>query len=71
MTKMKRNDLRGVLTVAHTAGTSSGAISLHPFLGKLYEFIRDTSLLIATIAVAHLANIFQSRQQFLESLREQ
>jgi hypothetical protein len=42
-----------------------------PVLGKLYEFIRDTSLLIATIAVAYLANIFQSRQQFVESLREQ
>src|SRR5271157_6491632 len=30
MRKMKRNNLRGVLTVAPTAGTSSGAISLHP-----------------------------------------
>ncbi|MGB7917121.1 MAG: hypothetical protein WCF79_17785, partial [Rhodomicrobium sp.] len=30
MRKMKRNNLEGVLTVAHTAGTSSGAISLHP-----------------------------------------
>ena len=43
----------------------------NPLLGKLYEFIKDTSLLIATIAVAYLANIYQSRQQFLESLREQ
>jgi hypothetical protein len=38
---------------------------------KLYDFIKDSSLLIATIAVAYLANIYQSRQQFLESLREQ
>ena len=30
MRKMKRNNLRGVLTVAHTVGTSCGAISLHP-----------------------------------------
>ena len=30
MRKMKRNDLRGVLAVAQTAGTSGGAISLHP-----------------------------------------
>ena len=30
MRKMKWNNLRGVLTVAHTAGASSGAISLHP-----------------------------------------
>ena len=42
-----------------------------PLLGKLYDFIKDTSLLIATIAVAYLANIYQRRQQFLESLREQ
>ena len=40
-------------------------------LDKLYEFIRDSSLLIATIAVAYLANVYQSRQQFLISLREQ
>ena len=38
---------------------------------RLYEFIRDMSLLIATIAVAYLANIYQRRQQFLMSLREQ
>jgi hypothetical protein len=42
-----------------------------PLLAKLYEFIKDTSLLIATIAVAYLANIYQRRQQFLVSLREQ
>lgn len=40
-------------------------------LAKLYDFIKDTSLLIATIAVAYLANIYQKRQQFLQSLREQ
>jgi hypothetical protein len=40
-------------------------------LAKLYDFIKDTSLLIATVAVAYLANIYQKRQQFLQSLREQ
>ena len=30
MRKMKRNNLEGVLTVAHTAGTSKRAIALHP-----------------------------------------
>ena len=30
MRKMKRNHLKGVLTAAHTAGTKSGPISLHP-----------------------------------------
>jgi hypothetical protein len=40
-------------------------------LSKLYDFIKDTSLLIATVAVAYLANVYQKRQQFLQSLREQ
>jgi len=40
-------------------------------LSNLYEFIKDSSLLIATIAVAYLANIYQRRQTFLDSLREQ
>ena len=30
MRKMKRNNLGGVLTAAHTAGTRNGAISPHP-----------------------------------------
>jgi hypothetical protein len=41
------------------------------FLSKLYDPIKDTSLLIATAAAAYLANIYQKRQQFLQSLREQ
>ncbi|KAI94381.1 hypothetical protein T281_11175 [Rhodomicrobium udaipurense JA643] len=43
----------------------------NPRLSNLYEFIKDSSLLIATIAVAYLANIYQRRQNFLDSLREQ
>ncbi len=42
-----------------------------PIWAKLYDFIKDMSLLIATIAVAYLANIYQRRQQFLQSLRGQ
>ncbi len=38
---------------------------------KIYEFIKDTSVLIATATAAFLANMFQRRQQFLHSLREQ
>jgi len=43
----------------------------NPRLLNLYDFIKDSSLLIATIAVAYLTNIYQKRQTFLDSLREQ
>ncbi len=54
--------LAGIIGVALFAKLQDS----NPLLGKLYEFIKDTSLLIATIAVAYLANIYQSRQQFLK-----
>ncbi len=38
---------------------------------KLYEFMRDMSLLIATGGVAYLSNIFQKRSKFVESLEEE
>jgi len=39
--------------------------------GQFYEFVRDTSLLIATGGVAYLSNIFQKRSKFVESLEEE
>ena len=38
---------------------------------KLYEFMRDMSLLIATGGVAYISNIFQKRSKFVESLEEE
>jgi hypothetical protein len=38
---------------------------------NLYEFIRDTSLLIVTVIAAYLTYIYQRRTNFLQSLREQ
>lgn len=38
---------------------------------KIYEFMRDMSLLIATGGVAYLSNIFQKRSKFVESLEEE
>ena len=38
---------------------------------KLYEFVRDMSLLFATGGVAYLSNIFQKRSKFVESLEEE
>lgn len=38
---------------------------------RLYEFMRDMSLLIATGGVAYISNIFQKRSKFVESLEEE
>ena len=39
--------------------------------GKLYDVLRDMSLLIATAGVAYITNIFQKRSNFVESLEEE
>jgi putative flippase GtrA len=38
---------------------------------NLYEFIRDTSLLIVTVIAAYMAYVYQRRTTFLQNLREQ
>ena len=38
---------------------------------RLYEFLRDMSLLIATLAAAYLANVFQKRSNFVKSLEDE
>lgn len=38
---------------------------------KIYELLRDMSLLIATGGVAYLTNVFQKRSNFVESLEEE
>lgn len=37
----------------------------------LYDFIRDTSLLIVTVVAAYMASVYQRRTGFLQNLREQ
>ncbi|MBA2126188.1 hypothetical protein DLM45_08120 [Hyphomicrobium methylovorum] len=48
---------------------------LPPFVisaaNKIYDFMRDMSLLIATGGVAYISNIFQKRSKFVESLEEE
>ncbi len=39
--------------------------------GKVYELIRDMSLLIATLAAAYLANVFQKRSTFVSALEQE
>ncbi len=38
---------------------------------NIYEFIRDTSLLIVTVIAAYMAHVYQKRSTFLQNLREQ
>ncbi|MGD9802583.1 MAG: hypothetical protein AB7E80_11370 [Hyphomicrobiaceae bacterium] len=38
---------------------------------KVYEFMRDMSLLIATLAAAYLANVFQKRSTFVAALERE
>jgi hypothetical protein len=38
---------------------------------NLYDFIRDTSLLIVTVIAAYMASVYQRRTSFLQNLREQ
>lgn len=48
---------------------------LPPFVvtaaNKVYDFVRDTSLLIAIGGVAYISNIFRKRSKFVESLEEE
>ncbi|MGI9387112.1 MAG: hypothetical protein ACR2OX_06750 [Methyloligellaceae bacterium] len=57
----------GVILVLAAVARLSGS----PQFKAVYDFIHDMSLLIATVAAAYLASVFQRRQNFLQSLREQ
>jgi len=37
----------------------------------LYEFLRDMALVLVTVVAAYLANVFQKRSNFVESLEEE
>ena len=42
-----------------------------PVLGDIYEYLKDMALLIVTVAAAYLANVFQKRSTFTDSLRQE
>lgn len=48
------------------AGTPLGHIAAH-----IYEYLRDSALLLVTVVAAYLANVFQKRSRFVESLEEE
>ena len=64
-----------VLTLLLASKFADDVPGLPPFVvsiaNKIYEFMRDMSLLIATGGVAYLSNIFQKRSKFVESLEEE
>lgn len=74
MTRKKQNR---VLTIVVSGlvlliGAALGAkLSGVPVLLNFYEFIRDTSLLLVTVIAAYMAHVYQRRNSFLQSLREQ
>ncbi len=57
--------------VALIAAALVSKLSGAPLLLDFYDFIRDTSLLIATVVAAYLTGVYQQRNAFLQSLREQ
>ncbi|MDX2265356.1 MAG: hypothetical protein NW215_10335 [Hyphomicrobiales bacterium] len=59
----------GLLTLIGVA--LAAKLSGVPKLLELYEFIRDTSLLLVTVIAAYLAHIYQRRNTFLDNLRGQ
>lgn len=67
--------LTAVLLLLLASKFADDASGLPPFVvsaaNKIYDFMRDMSLLIATGGVAYLSNIFQKRSKFVESLEEE
>src|SRR5262245_27607973 len=43
----------------------------HGVAADMYEYLRDMSLVLVTVVAAYLANVFQKRSKFLESLEEE
>lgn len=74
---MTRRRLHKILTIHFLLFALLLAVALmcklwgHETLIKLYEFIRDMSLIFVTLAAAYLANVYQKRSNFLQSLREE
>ncbi len=67
--------LTAVLLLLLASKFADDVSGLPPFVvsaaNKVYDFMRDMSLLIATGGVAYLSNIFQKRSKFVESLEEE
>ncbi len=74
-----KRSLRGVyIVIGLVLATSLAAKlfeSIEPLpgfrLGALYDYLKDMSLLIVTVAAAYLTHIFQKRSSFLDALREE
>lgn len=64
-----------VLVLSGVAAFADQIPGLPPIIANaaenLYELLRDMSLLIATLAAAYLANVFQKRSTFVQSLEEE
>lgn len=70
--KLRRNlsVVTAIVSVILIVAAFSRLSGVGPF-AAVYDYVRDMSLLIATLAAAYLTNIFQQRHNFLQSLRDQ
>lgn len=74
---MTRKRLQGILAINSILFLLLLAVALacklsgDPLLAQIYEFIRDMSLILVTLAAAWMASVFQKRASFLKSLREE
>lgn len=74
MTRRKQNRILAVVVVCLTVliGLALAAkLSGIDWALSFYDLIRDTSLLIVTVAAAFMASVYQKRSTFLQNLREQ
>jgi hypothetical protein len=74
MTRKEQNRILGFVVVGLLALISTALaakLSGLQWALNLYEFIRDTSLLIVTVIAAYMAYVYQRRTTFLQNLREQ
>ena len=74
MTRRRQNGILRIVVagLALLIGLALAAkISGIPWALNIYEFIRDTSLLIVTVIAAYMAHVYQKRSTFLQNLREQ
>ncbi len=74
MTRKQLNRILGFVVVgllALIAVALAAKLSGIQWALNLYEFIRDTSLLIVTVIAAYMAYVYQRRTAFLQNLREQ
>ena len=63
----------GISLIAKLAGYIPGlnAVQLKPLFSDVYDYMKDMALIIITVIAAYLANVFQKRSSFVNSLERE